>query len=113
MPYTIDGRPVQIADEPRNLNGPIYVPLRGVGEAIGGKVGFDQASDRATASFRGSTARVFPNNALVELEGGQPKQLSVPPFQTAGQMWVPVEFFEVFGITAIADPATNTVTVNV
>lgn len=115
MPYTISGRPVQVAEEPRNMNGPMFVPLRPIIEAIGGQAGWDNDSKSATASFRGITARVFPNSTSVAAEGGalDTKQMSVPAFMTDGHTWVPLEFFEVFGITAIGDGATNTVNVNV
>ena len=112
MPYVIDGRAAALEPEPRNLDGPIYVPLREVVEALGGKVGWDKASESATADLRGTHVRIFPNSAAVHVEGKGPHQMSVPPFMTEGQTWVPVEFFEAFGIVALADAATNTVTVN-
>ena len=97
----------------RNLNGPIYVPLRSVVEAIGGSAEWDDSSGTATASFRGQTARVFPNSNNVAVEGGASKQMSVPVFNADNHFWVPLEFFENLGITAVGDAASNTVTINV
>jgi copper amine oxidase-like protein len=112
MPYVIGGNPVQLQDEPRNLNGPIYVPLREVVEAIGGKITWENQSKTAGATVRGRHARVPVDQMTFTLDG-QPVTMSAATFMDANQVWVPVEFFEkAFGIVAIADANTNTVTVN-
>lgn len=110
MPYVIGGRQVQLEQEPRNLNGPIFVPLRAVIEAMGGTASWDQASNTVSASFRGHTAEIPAGSQSITVDGEQ-RTLSVAPFYQDNHTWVPVEFFEAFGTPAMADAATNTVTV--
>jgi hypothetical protein len=113
MPYVIGGRPVQLApnEEPRNLNGPVYVPLRAVIEALGGSAEWNDQSSSVTANYNGHTVNVPGNSPQISVDG-QNRQMSVSPFNQEGHIWVPVEIFEAFGTPAIADTNTNTVTVN-
>ena len=111
MPYQIGGQQVQLQDEPRNMGGPIYVPLRQVMEAIGGTLSWDGPSNTAGATLQGRHARIPTNSSTITVDG-QPVELSVPPIMDGNQVWVPVEFFDkAFGRTALADANTNTVTV--
>jgi hypothetical protein len=111
MPYQIGGRPVQLPDEPRNLNGPVYAPLRQVIEALGGKATWDGPSDTAGATLNGRHARIPVGSTDITVDG-QPVTMSVPTFQDGGTVWVPIEIFDkAFGVTAYAD-ATNTVSID-
>lgn len=104
MPYQIDGRDIQLQDEPRNMNGPIYVPLRQLTEALGGKASWDGASDTAGATLNGRHARV-PNGSTSFTVDGQSQSMSVPSFMEGSQVWVPIEFFGLaFGIPVHAHP---------
>ena len=109
MPYVIGGQPVQLEDEPRNLGGPVYAPLRQVMQAIGGTLSWDGPSNTAGATLGGRHARIPTNSSTITVDN-QPVTLSVPPFMDGDQVWVPIEFFEkAFGRVAVAD-ASNTVT---
>jgi hypothetical protein len=111
VPYVIDGRTVELEHEPRNLNGPIYVPLREVMDALGGAAGWDKTTNTADATLAGRAAQIFPNSTTIRV-AGQWVNLSMPPVMAEGVTWVPVEFFQAaFGRVAYADAATNTVTV--
>src|SRR5262245_27100827 len=113
MPYVIGGRQVQLdaSEEPRNMNGPIYVPIRAVIEAMGGSAEWNDQSSSVTASFNGHTVNIPGNSPWISVDG-ESRQMSVSPFNQENHIWVPVENFEAFGTPAIADASTNTVTVN-
>jgi hypothetical protein len=96
--------------EPRNMNGPVFVPLRAVVEALGGSAEWNDQSSSVTAEFNGHTANV-PGGAREYNVDGEQRQMSVAPFNQESHLWVPVEFFEAFGTPAIADTNTNTVTI--
>jgi len=111
MPYVIGGQSVQLEDEPKNLNGPVYVPLRQVVEAIGGKTTWENSTKTAGATVNGRHARIDSDSASFDVDG-RTVTMSVPSFMEGNQVWVPIEFFDkAFGVVAIAD-ASNTVTVN-
>jgi hypothetical protein len=111
MPYVIGGQPVSIADEPRNLNGPVYVPLREVLEQLGGQASWDGQGDNAGATLKGKHARIPASGNTLTVDG-QSVSMSVPAFMENGKVWVPIEFFGVaFGVPAYAD-ASNTVTID-
>jgi hypothetical protein len=108
MPYEIGGRPVQLSEEPRNLNGPVYVPLREVLEAMGGQASWDPSSKTAGATLNGRHARV-PNGSTTMDVDGQSVSMSVPSMMDGNTFWVPIEFFgKAFGTHLVAD-GTNTV----
>ena len=112
MPYTIGGQPVQLSQEPRNEGGPVYVPLREVTEAIGGKITWDSSTKTAGATLNGRHARIDTDSPTFTIDG-QPVNMSVPTKMIGSETWVPIEFFEkAFGVVAIADANTNTVNVN-
>ena len=111
MPYVIGGQQVNLQDEPRNLGGPIYVPLRQVMEQIGGTLSWDSEGKTAGATYQGKHARIPTNSSDITVDG-QTVSLSVPPSMDGNDVWVPVEFFDkAFGVPAVADGGTNTVTV--
>jgi hypothetical protein len=112
MPYVIGGQQVQLQSEPRNMNGPIYVPFREVVEALGGKATWDSVGKWAGATVNGRHVRVDSNSPDFTVDG-QTISMSVPSFMDGNQVWVPVEFFDkAFGVVALADANTNTVTVD-
>lgn len=113
MPYVIAGRSVQLEDEPKNLNGPIYVPLRQVMDQIGGQTTFENSTKTAGATLGGRHVRVDADSPNIQVDG-QDIGMSVAAFMDGSQFWVPLEFFQkAFGsVVAIGDATTNTVTVN-
>src|SRR5262245_28660949 len=92
MPYVINGQNIQLKEEPRNLNGPVYVPLREVLEAMGGQASWDSPSKTAGATLNGKHARI-PNGATTMEVDGQQVTMSVPSMMDGDTFWVPVEFF--------------------
>src|SRR5205823_1193727 len=98
------------AEEPRNMNGPIFVPLRAVLEHMGGTAKWNQESSSVTAALNGHTATIPGGSPDITVDG-QPRHLSVSPFYQDNHIWVPLELFEAFGAPAIGDAATNTVTI--
>ena len=112
MPYLIHGQQVNLGSnlEPRNMNGPVFVPLRAVIEAMGGSAEWNDQSSSVTAEYNGHTANVPGGTREISVDGQQ-RQLSVAPFNQENHVWVPVEFFEAFDSPAIADTNSNTVTI--
>ena|SRR5438552_18897545 len=112
MPYVIHGQQLNFGSglEPRNMNGPVFVPLRSVIEAMGGSAKWNDESSSVTAEYNGHTANVPGGTQDVNVDGQQ-RHLSVAPFNQESHIWVPVEFFEAFGTPAIADTGSNTVTI--
>jgi hypothetical protein len=107
MPYQIGGQPVQLGKEPKNLNGPVYVPFREVIEHLGGKVTWDHATKTAGATLNGRHARVPRDSDTFTLDG-TPVTMSVPTLFLEEELWVPIEFFGMaFDVPAYADGPTN------
>ena len=111
MPYVINGQQANLGEEPRNLNGPIFAPLRLLIEALGGSATWDQGTNTVTAEYNGHTAEIPAGSDVVTVDGDQ-RQLSVAPFYQDNHTWVPIEFFEAFGTPAFYDASNNTVTIN-
>ena len=113
MPYVINGQQKSLGPnlEPRNMGGPVFVPLRAVVEAMGGSAEWNDQSSSVTAEYNGHTVNVPGNSPMYSVDGSQ-RQMSVAPFNQENHIWVPVEFFEAFGTPALADTNTNTVTIN-
>lgn len=108
MPYQFGNQTVQLSKEPRNLNGPVYVPLREVIQQLGGKITWDNASKTAGATLKGRHARI-PNDSQTFEVDGQSINMSVPTLFLEEEVWVPIEFFGLaFGVPAYAE-AGNTV----
>jgi N-acetylmuramoyl-L-alanine amidase len=111
MPYQFGNQSVQLSKEPRNLNGPVYAPLREVIEQLGGKITWDNASKTAGATLKGRHARI-PNDSNTFEVDGQQVNMSVPTLFLEEEVWVPIEFFGLaFGVPAYAE-AGNLVRLN-
>jgi hypothetical protein len=109
MPYTIEGAPVEIGAEPRLQDGTLWVPLRKLGEALGGKADWISPNHVAVLYLgdRIATLTIGDVNADVD---GTPLELQAAPFVENGETWVPVRFFEKgLGYTLSADPASASV----
>ncbi len=113
MPYTIGGRSVQLSQEPRVINGPVFVPFTEIVQQLGGEVSWDHASKTAGATVSGRHARISTQEDPTFTVDGQPQRMSVPAFLENDTTWVPIEFFGMaFGIPVYADTNTNTVSVD-
>jgi hypothetical protein len=107
MPYQIGGQTVQLSKEPKNMNGPVYVPFREVMEQLGGKITWDNASKTAGATLNGRHARVPNDSPTFDLDG-RSVSMSVPSMFIEEEVWVPIEFFGLaFGAPAYADGPTT------
>ncbi|HVF85792.1 MAG TPA: copper amine oxidase N-terminal domain-containing protein [Abditibacteriaceae bacterium] len=93
MPYTLNGNTLNIAEEPNNKDGTLWVPLRAVSEALGAKVDWDQ-DNRVVIVYNGPyiyTVKI--GDANVDADGVK-VALQAAPFEQGGDSWVPVRFFE-------------------
>ena len=95
MPYTINGNAVQ-ATEPNLQDGTLWVPLREVGEALGGNVDWDP-DNRVAILYLGdhiATLKIGDTTASVNSEQ---TELQAAPYLQDGDTWVPVRFFNLVG----------------
>lgn len=96
MPYIVDGQPVTIADEPKNQDGTLWVPLRALSEAVGATVDWDQDLQQimvhhpraGNIQLNIGTEEIVNNN-----ETGH--SLQAAPYVEGGDTWVPVRFFNI------------------
>ena len=110
MPYNINGHQANI-QEPREMGGPVFVPLRSLIEAAGGQASWDGGSNTAGGTLNGVHARVPVGTTDYTIDG-EARSMSVATFMDNGEVWVPLEFFEAFGTPAFYDGNTKTVTMN-
>lgn len=92
MPYIVDGQKVEIAQEPRNDNGTLWVPLRPLAEAMGARVEWDQALQQINLHHTKGNVQLNAGTADVILNS-EPMSLQAAPYVEAGETWVPVRFF--------------------
>src|SRR5687767_11588297 len=92
MPYIVDGQPVAIADEPKNENGTLWVPLRALSEAVGAKVDWDQDLQQIMIQHtKGNIQLNVGTNDLIM--NSEPMSMQAAPYVENGETWVPVRFF--------------------
>ncbi len=95
MPYVINGNAVQ-ATEPNLKDGTLWVPLRELGEALGGNVDWDP-DNRVAIFYLGdhiATLKIDDQTANVDNEK---TELQAAPYLDNGDTWVPVRFFNLVG----------------
>ena len=93
MPYTLNNQPAQLAEEPHDKNGTIYVPFKQLVTALGGSVNWDNDSKQASAKITQWTAETSlgSNSANVN---GTIVTFSGPSYVgDTGEFYVPVDFF--------------------
>lgn len=93
MPYTINGQPANISEEPTQMDGQTYVPLAEVVQALGGSVNWDNQSKTAQATIGQWTANVQMANPAVNVNGTQ-VNLSAAPVVENDTLYVPWDFFK-------------------
>jgi len=109
MPYTINGSGSSLGSEPRLQGGTMWVPLRGVAEALGGKVDFEPANSVAMITHGASVITVQMGDPNVDVDGTT-RTLQDAPFVEDGEAWVPVRFFnDVLGAGVNVDLQSNSV----
>lgn len=93
MPYTLNGSPLNIAEEPNHKDGTLWVPLRAVSQALGAKVDWDPDNQVAIV-YNGPyiyTVKIGDENVDAD---GTKLALQAAPFMQDGDAWVPARFFE-------------------
>src|SRR5258708_1755566 len=88
----VNGEPVAFSGVgPRQINGRVLVPLRGIMEKLGAYVGFDGSTRTVTASKSGvdMSLRLGDRHATVN---GRDVTLDVPAQEISGSTMVPLRF---------------------
>jgi len=92
MPYTLNGQPASLTEEPHDQNGTVYVPFKQVVEGLGGSVTWDNQTKTATATI-GQWAANFMLAADTADVNGTTVQFSAPSYVDNGELYVPADFF--------------------
>ena len=109
MPYTINGSDSSIVSEPRLQGGTMWVPLRDVAEALGGKVEYEPTNGVAMLTHGDKIVTVQIGDANVDVDGTA-HTLQDAPFVEDGETWVPVRFFNTtLGANVNVDLQNNSV----
>jgi len=88
----VDGQRVHFGDmQPREINGRVMVPLRGVFEKMGAHVDWDSASQTVTAFKEGSKVQITIGQLDASVNG-ESIRLDVPARLTDGVTMVPLRF---------------------
>jgi len=112
MAYTINGQPGNVSEEPRTIEGQLYVPLADIVEQLGGRVSWDNDSKIATATIGQWVATVRMADRNVDVSG-TPVTLSGDPVVDQGTMYVPATFFKnAFGYEVSADAGAGNVSIS-
>ncbi|WP_152396011.1 stalk domain-containing protein [Paenibacillus guangzhouensis] len=105
----MDGRQLQSETPPVVVNGSTLVPIRGIFEAQGAKLSWNDASKTVTAT-KGSTTLTYRLGDTTALLDGQTLLLSVPGQITNGFSLVPLRFVsEALGSTVKWEPNTKSI----
>ncbi len=105
MPYMLDGEMLEVATEPRVGSGTMYVPLRDVASALGGKVDWEPTNGIAIIYINDKIVTLKSNDTTVDVDG-EKTELQAHPWIDNGEMMAPVRIFETLGYGLDAD-ATN------
>ena len=103
MPYMLNGEMLDVATEPRVGSGTMYVPLRDVATALGGKVDWEPSTETAILYMNDKIITLKSNDNTVDVDG-EKTELQTHPWIDNGDMMVPVRFFETLGFGLDADP---------
>lgn len=95
MPYTLNGQSASIA-EPNLKDGTMWVPLRAVGQALGGSIDWDPDNRVAIVYLGDNIATLKIGDATADVNGKK-SQLQEAPYLEEGDTWVPVRFFNLIG----------------
>jgi len=88
----IDGHPVNFSDTtPREVNGRVLVPLRGVFENLGANVDWNSSTQTVDANKGDTSVRLQIGNSMATVNGKN-VYLDVPPRIIGGSTMVPLRF---------------------
>ena len=106
----VDGKPVKFAAaSPQTRNGRVLVPLRGVFEAIGAFVEYNEAEREITAKKNSETVELRLGEKIARKNGAE-IMLDAPPEVINGTTLVPLRFIaEALGAKVTFDKANNQV----
>ena len=110
---TIDGEPVVFSGVgPREMNGRVLVPLRGVLEQLGAYVEYDVSTRTVMASKEDMDLELGLGQRFATIDGRQ-VALDVPAMSIAGTTMVPLRFVsEALGARVRWNPINSTVAIN-
>ncbi len=107
MPLTVAGQ--TLGSEPQLRDGTMWVPLRPVGEALGGSMDWNGDNNSAIMSINGHTISVQAGNPDVDVDGTT-TTLQAAPYVADGETWVPVRFWnDVLGYGLNVDLGSSSV----
>jgi len=109
---TLNGQPILFDVAPALVSGRLLVPVRALGEALGAKVFWDEASQTVLLTRDQTVIHLTLGQAEAEVSG-QMVQLDVPAERRGGRVLVPLRFIaETFKLTVQWDTATQTAILN-
>jgi len=109
---SINGQITQFNPTPQVIDTYVTVPMPGVVESLGGTVYWNAASQTMTAVLGSQTATVEVGNDWASLNASA-RELSVPPYISGGQLFVPLTMFgQAFGATVSWDAVDHIASVN-
>jgi len=104
----LDGQPITFDVPPVQVNGRLLVPVRALGEALGAKVDWDEATQTAVLSRGETVIRLTLGQAWADVSG-RIIPLDAPPEQRGGRVLVPLRFIaEALDLNVGWDEATRT-----
>jgi hypothetical protein len=106
----VDGKPVKfLTGQPRTMKGRVMVPLRGVFEAIGAYVEYDEENRIISAKKNSETVELKLGEKIARKNGAE-IMLDAPPDVVGGTTLVPLRFVaEAMGAKVNFDKANNQV----
>ena len=102
MPYIISGEMVELGSEPRHQDGILWVPLRKLGQALGGKADWVAPNQVAVLYLNDKIITLTVGDKTADVDGER-RELQGAPFVEEGETWVPVRLFESLGYNLTAD----------
>lgn len=109
MPYMLNGEMLDIATEPKLMEGTLFVPLRKLAVALGGSADYEPTNGIAIL-YLGSDIVTFSRDSKTADVNGTQTELPTEIVVEDGETWVPVRFFErSLGYTLSADPQNGIV----
>jgi copper amine oxidase-like protein/Big-like domain-containing protein len=106
----LNGRPVAFENaQPKEMNGRVLIPVRGVLEQLGAQVGWDEQSQKVMAT-KGNLDVQLQIGQRTALVNGESMNLDVPAQNYNGSTMVPLRFMgEALGANVDWDASTRTV----
>lgn len=108
----LDGQQLQPETRPLNIGGTVLVPMRGLFEAQGAELSWNNASKTVTA-VKGGTALTYTLGSSTALLNGKTTQLAVPGQLSQGYSMIPLRFVsEALGSEVSWEPASGSVLIS-